>query len=303
MAFLYVQPCLRSLSADVGVDTTGLTSGTHHVVVTLLDAAGNSATVLDRDVVVSNAVAPTGGGMSGSGGASAGGASGALGGGGAQGAPNGTNASAQATLALGWKGARGARLSAPYGRSETVVGRLLAPGGAPIAGALVEASATPAYGGAHTASLASPVTAANGTFSLRLAGGVSSRTLTFAYRAHSGDAQPAATARLSLSVRAELRLSISPRVTSVGHRIRFSGRLLGGPYPHSGKLLVLEARSVPGPWIEFDVVRSGRGGRFHASYRFRLPGPAVYRFRAVSQPEGDYPYAHGTSNTVVVHER
>ena len=30
-AFLYVQPCLASVSADVGFDTTRLANGTHHL--------------------------------------------------------------------------------------------------------------------------------------------------------------------------------------------------------------------------------------------------------------------------------
>jgi hypothetical protein len=111
------------------------------------------------------------------------------------------------------------------------------------------------------------------------------------------------TASLALSVRAGLKLSITPRHSSVGHAIRFSGRLIGGPFPSSGKLVVLEARSKGGPWIEFHVVRANRAGRFRASYRFRLPGPQTYSFRAVSEAEGDYPYATGASAGVTVHER
>ena len=73
--------------------------------------------------------------------------------------------------------------------------------------------------------------------------------------------------------------------------------------PSAGKQLVLEARSPGSRWIQFKVVRTNRRGRFHASYRFRFPGPADYRFRAVSEPESDYPFAAGSSNVVAVHER
>jgi hypothetical protein len=66
---------------------------------------------------------------------------------------------------------------------------------------------------------------------------------------------------------------------------------------------VLEARSPGGAWIEFSVIRTGPRGRFHGSYRFRFPGPADYQFRAVSEPESDYPFAAGSSNVVGVHER
>ena len=73
--------------------------------------------------------------------------------------------------------------------------------------------------------------------------------------------------------------------------------------PPVGKQLVLEARSPGGPWIEFQVIRTNARGRFRASYRFKFPGPADYQFRAVSEPESDYPYATGASNVVAVHER
>ena len=82
------------------------------------------------------------------------------------------------------------------------------------------------------------------------------------------------TRTLTLSVRAGVSLAVTPRTTSVGRSIHFSGRLRGGPIPTGGKLLVLEARSPGGAWLEFDVIRSEARGRFHASYRFKFPGPA-----------------------------
>ncbi len=289
-AFLYVKPCVASLSSDVPLDTTRLTNGVHHLQVSVIDAAGNSAPVLDRNVMVANPVAP-GGTPAASAAAGAG-----------AGAPNGTPFSEQATLSVAWKGSHSARLSSAFGRTHVVTGRLTAPGGAPIAGAQIEVLATPAFAGAQAAAMASPRTAADGSFTLRVPGASSSRTLRFAYRAHLGDPLPVATRTLSLSVSAALRLSISPRTSSVGGRIFFSGRLLGGPVPQSGKLLVLEARSAGRSWIKFNVVRSDRRGGYRSSYRFRFAGPATYRFRVVSEPEADYPYASGASNQVKVLE-
>ena len=72
-AFLYVQPCLASVSADVPFDTTRVGNGAHHLIVSVIDAAGNAAPVLDRKITVANPGVP--------------------------GPANGTNASAQATLA------------------------------------------------------------------------------------------------------------------------------------------------------------------------------------------------------------
>ena len=163
--------------------------------------------------------------------------------------------------------------------------------------------AAPDYSGAAALAIAGPLTGPGGAFTLRVPAGVSSRTLRFAYREHVGDALPVATRTLTLNVRAGLSLAVAPRISSIGRSIRFSGRLLGGPVPASGKLLVLEARAAGGPWIEFKVVRSDVRGRFHAGYRFRFAGPADYQFRVRSEPESDYPFGAGASNVVAVHER
>ena len=58
-----------------------------------------------------------------------------------------------------------------------------------------------------------------------------------------------------------------------------------------------------GSWIEFKVIRADVHGRFRASYRFRLGGPARYQFRVLSEAESDYPFAAGSSNVIVVRER
>lgn len=279
-AFLYVQPCLASVSADVAFDTTSVADGVHHLVVSVIDAAGNAAPVLDRTIAIDNPLPP-----------------------GAPGPPNGANASADASMSVRWGATRKPLLVSGFGRAQSASGRLTAPGGVPIAGAAVEVSETPAYAGARSVAIGGVRTDASGSFHVRLPAGVSSCTLRFAYRAHIGDALPAVTRTLRLSVRAGIALSVSPHTTSVGRTIVFRGRLRGGPVPASGKQLVLEARSPGSAWIEFDVVRTDTHGRYHASYRFKFPGPADYTFRVRSEPESDYPYTAGSSNVVAVHER
>ena len=59
-AFLYVQPCPRTEGVDVGFDTTAVPNGAHHLLVTVVDPAGNSAPVLDKEIDVENPVPPTG---------------------------------------------------------------------------------------------------------------------------------------------------------------------------------------------------------------------------------------------------
>lgn len=278
-AFLSPQPCEQSLSADVGFDTTRVNNGAHHLVVSVTDAAGNAVAVLDRTITVANPLPP-----------------------GIPGPPNGGNASSQATVAVAWKGSRSERITVGYGHAETILGQLTAPGGAPITGAQIEVLATPSYAGAKPATLASPLTGADGRFAIRLPAGVSSRTLSFAYRSHLGDALPAVTRTLTLGVRAGIALTIAPRTASVGRTIHFHGRLRGGPVPHDGKQLILEARSPRGRWIEFDVIRTDSRGRYHASYTFKFPGPANYQFRVRSEPESDYPFLAGASRAIGVHE-
>jgi hypothetical protein len=246
----------------------------------VIDAAGNAATVLDRQITVSNPPPP-----------------------GVPGPANGTTASDEAKLSVAWKGTGKERITRSYGRSETVEGRLTGPGGVPISGALIDLLATPAYVGAKPVTMASPRTGKEGRFSVRLSRGISSRTLRFAYRSHLGDALPAATGTLALQVQAGIALSIAPRTASVGRSIFFRGRLLGGPIPAGGKQLVLEARSPGSSWIEFDVIQTDAHGRYHASYRFKFPGPAEYQFRVRSEPESDFPFAGGSSNVVGVQER
>jgi hypothetical protein len=333
-AFLYTQPCPAALSVDLPFDTTTLANGSHDLLVSVLDAAGNATTVLDRKITVANSATPAGGtgepgsngsGSNGSNGAGATGANGAgssgagsnsstgpnagtagsSGAAAATGPANGENASDRATLTAVWRGHSGERLSGAYGVARTVEGRLTAPGGVPIANAQIEVGELPSDSGAKARALPTPHTGAAGRWSLVLPRGSSSADLRFAYRDRLGAATPVATRTLTLSVNAGVELRIAPRVASADGEIRFAGRLLGGPIPVGGKQLVLEARSPGGHWVEFHVIRGrgGDGGRFGYDYRFHLPGPVRYQFRVRCEAEADYPFAAGNSNVVEVFER
>ena len=298
-AFLYLKPCAPSVSADVSLDTTALANGTHHVVAAVTDAAGNSTVVLDRVMAVSNPV-PSPGPVTTTSNAPPS----------PQNSPapqpqptNGANATALASLSARWSSSSKPALRSRYGRAQTVIGRLLAPSGAPISGALIEASITPSDQGAHGAALASVRTAADGTFRLRLPARAPSSTIALVYRSVLSSAVPSATAALALIVPAGLTLRVAPRVSHVGGRIRFRGILHGGPIPPGGKQLVLQASSPGSRWRTFEAITTDRRGRYRASYRFRFPGHVTYRFRAVCPGEADYPFARGASNVVRVRER
>jgi hypothetical protein len=331
-AFLYLQPCAASLDADIPFDTTTLTDGTHHLVVTVTNAAGNSTVALDRKVTVSNHPStanpqqPTG---EESGGDTNGGppaepspqptAGGGAGGGETNSspsppspasqlaAPNGTSASGGATLQVRWSTTAKTALAGGYGRAQTVVGQLTAPNGAPIGGALLQVLSTPGYEGARTIVLPDVRTAADGSFRLRLPAALPSSRLAFGYTSRAGLAVPDVTAGLTLTVPASLRLEVTPRTSHVGGTIVFGGTLHGAPLPPGGKQIVLEARpggaGAHSPWRQFQVRATRAHGRYRATYRFRLPGPIVYEFRAVSPAEADFPYGAGVSNVVRVRER
>jgi hypothetical protein len=314
-AFLYLQPCLPSLNTDLPFDTTALSDGSHHLVVSVTDAAGNSTVALDRRITVANhplastppQQTPTPSQPS---------LEGQVPAGTAKNEPslqtnpapqlqsdNGANASAGATLLVRWSATARASLNGAYGHAQTAVGRLAAPNGAAIAGAAVQVLLRPSFQGASTRLLSTAHTAASGSFRVRLPAGTPSSQLTFTYSSHPGQAVPDVSAELELTVPARLTLKVSPRSSHQGGRIAFSGTLFGAPLPHGGKQLVLEARTARGSWRQFQVLSTLGHGRYRAGYRFRLAGPITYQFRAVSPKEADFPFARGSSNIVQVRER
>lgn len=288
--FVTPRPCpLRINDLALDVDTARLPQGRHEVRVALEDAAGNRTVIFGpvvRMIAANGAIGP-GSDLS------------------LRGAANGEGASDDARLTAHW-GRRGARtrLVSRFGRSHVVRGRLRTADGTPVARAVLDViSRTTAVDARTLAKRNGPVTGADGRWSLVLPRNVSSRDVTFRYRSHVGDTIPTATASVRLRVRAGLRLAIHPRVARRGQTIRFAGRLLGGPLPRGGKQIVLVARARRGPWLRFNVIRTGTHGRFRATYRFQQPGAVQYRFRALSRAEAAYPYLAGGSNVVTVVKR
>jgi hypothetical protein len=284
------QPCpLRIDNGSLDIDSTKLPQGQHTIRVLLEDAAGNRTPIYGpvvRRIATDGAIGP--------------GSDPAL-----RGAANGDGASDQARLSAHW-GKRGQRtlLVSRFGRTHVVRGRLRTQDGAPIANATIDVvSKTTANNARELVKRGGPRTRSDGSWYLVLPRRASSRDLSFRYRSHANDTIPSATAAVRLRVRAGVRLAIRPRVAVRGQVIRFSGRLLGAPLPRGGKQIVLMARASRGGWVRFNVVRSGAGGRFHATYRFQQSGAARYRFRALSLAEAAYPYIAGGSNTVTVRKR
>jgi hypothetical protein len=293
-------PLTESVS-EFALNTAALKDDSYTVNLTVTDAAGNTAS--DSLGTITVAGSPSGG-STGSTASSATdvaigpGSPAAL-----RGAANGANASDRTTLTAHWARTPKGSFTSRYGVRERITGRLTTAAGQPISGALLDVYATPGYQGARASLSAVGVhTGPAGEWSLTLPPDVSSCVLRLVYYSHVNDTVPAATATLTLRVHAGLTLRVTPHGASVGRRIYFSGVLHGTPIPPGGKQLVLEASSG-GQWVQFNTIRTDARGRYHASYRFRYPGPVTYRFRVLSRYEADFPFLDGTSSSIAVHER
>ena len=289
--WLYAQPCPASLGVSIPVDTTPFANGPHDLRVTLTDAAGNVADVLDRTISTANA------GVAGSGSA----ATNASGGSPTSGVgrrANGTGACATAhvTAAIG----AGATAHVGLPGAATLRGTLTC-GTRPVSGAVLDVSITRR---AATAAAAEVQTDQSGRYKLVLRSGPS-RDITVTYRAFSDATQPTATASARLDVTPTIKLSVKPGRVRNGQTITYSGQVLGGYIPASGLPLDVEYRDGQ-RWRIFDTTRAARAkaGRFTYRYTFkRTTQPIIYTFR-VAIPAGGvsgYPYAVTGSKPQSVH--
>lgn len=294
-AFLSAQPCPSTANGRVSLDTTKLSNGAHHLLVEVTNAAGNATAVLSKTIEVANGSDQNAGSSQQTASSPSAGQSSAT-------QPNGTPASADPALSVRWKQTRSTTLTGAFDKAQTITGRLTAPSGSPIADATIDLTARKSYGGAPSIALGSATTNAQGDFSFRLGKQSSSERIELSYSPTLGG-QPVVSQTLALRVPAAVKLNVTPGSVGAGETIRLQGRILGTPIPPAGKQVVLEARSKGSSWLQFLVLRSGRGGRFTGTHRFRLPGPVRYWFRAVCPEEADFPFATGSSNQVTVWER
>jgi hypothetical protein len=303
--FLYQVPCKTALSADVALDTTKLTDGSHTVRVEVDDAAGNTATVWSGTITTHNAEAPIsaqGGGLTGAtpptgatgatGPTGLAGATGPLGG---LDAANGTGACENATLSADFGSSTAIHVGLDKG--ATLTGALTCAGQG-VAGATIDLSITP-EGGRYGSTSAEVVTAGDGTFSYAFGAGPS-RTITLTYRAFADDPAPAASATAVLLVKPAISLTVLPTHTRNGHTITYRGRVYGGYIPAKG--LPLNIEYLDGKrWRAYDQTRArGKSGTFVYRYTFkRTTIPIIYTFRVAIPGDGvtGYPYEAAASRS------
>jgi hypothetical protein len=270
-AFLYMQPCLKSLTAGVWFDTTKVGNGMHHLIVSVSDAAGNTATVLDRSILVENKSR----------------------------GPCNAECDEHAVLHAAKPLLLGRTLTRRYANSGiTLTGQLVDGAGSPMKGAVVELDQEASYLAARGVLVATTTTDTNGRWRLRVPKGPS-RVLTVGYRSHADDPTFAAQLQYRETVGAGVRLS-APRHARAGATFTFRGSLAGGYVPREGVLASLEIYYA-GAWREIALLRTNRHGAFAYRYTFAAIGPATYRFRATVPHTIAYPFATASSASRYIH--
>ena len=179
-------------------------------------------------------------------------------------------------------------------------GLLMTTQGIPLAGQTVRILAAADNGGGSFAEAARARTTDDGQWHAQLPAGPS-RVIRVVYEGSSTLLPSAGTARTF--VPAGVHLRIAPTKTHWGATIKIVGQALGGYVPASGEVLFLRLR-YKGKQIEVAHVRTGRDGRFQASYTFLGgSGGATYPFWVTTVPESDYPFTAGSSRRILVSVR
>ena len=255
-------------------NTSTVANGEHRVALRIIDAAGNTQTVDDHAVTVTNPSMP--------------------------GAPVGIEppvcSQAAGTHAKITTTAKHHVLVAGYRRRARMSGKLLGARNVPVAGATVEVLTRPAIGGTKFSTLGHVTTRANGEFRLTLPAGVS-RTVCLRYHPLPGGVYTAALSAIE-QVRAGVTLAVRPHDVESNGTIILAGSVLGGYISGAGKVVELQVLYL-GSWRVFQTVRSEPTGHFTSFYSF-LGGLGKFAFRARVRGENDYPYALGYSRPVKV---
>ena len=276
------QPCPTETAVHAELHTALLADGTHTVTVEVEDAAGDVSTVYTGTVIAANdpvspvLITPAVD----------------------RGALNGDPASESAILAVATKQPR--TFTRAQARSAvTLTGRLTDPAGAPIAGALLQLTQQ-VVGSPTPSAVASTTTNSTGAWTLKVPKGAS-RLLRVAYYSHLLDTVPAAALAFHERVKAAVSLT-APRRVRGEQLFAFTGHLAGGYIPSGGESIQMEIL-YNGRWRTIEVLPTNGRGRWTYPYVFTLRAGPSYLFRAVTVPNGSYPFLANKSDEVRVRVR
>jgi hypothetical protein len=188
-------------------------------------------------------------------------------------------------------------LRVPFGKKAVVRGSLTTATGSAIVGAEVTVLRRLTIAGAEYTAEGAVRTGSSGAFKYTVPAGAG-RTLDFHY---AGDSTyKHSDEQVTLRVPASASIKASRHSARNGQRVRFSGKLLGRPYPAKGKILDLQA-FYRNKWRTFATPRAGRNGVWGFTYRFGATrGSVLYRFRIHVRATSDYPYDPAYSGAVPV---
>lgn len=261
--------CPPSDSDTLAVDTRAVPNGSHGFSLRVTDAAGNVRVVQgERAVEIANEEPAQ--------------------------APN----ALRYAITASFKGTSRRTLTVPYGSRVSLRGRLAEGPGAAAAGIPIQVLERADRRGTRERPTRTVTTKPDGSFAIGLATSRPSRVIRLAYRP-AGAAQVVSRA-LTLRVIGASRVKASLR----GRIVRFSGRVLGAPFPKGGKRVQMEGRSPGSAWTPFQSLRTDRKGRFSGTYRLRVRRPGVVlKVRAVVPREAGYGYLASRSRPVTLRVR
>jgi hypothetical protein len=185
-----------------------------------------------------------------------------------------------------------------YGKGATIRGTLKGANGQPVGGADVRILVRDARLGAVYVDRGGVTTGADGRFRVGVPAG-SSRLFRLSYRAYKGDDNFAARSTATLNVRARISARGPRRVRRHGVA-KFTGRLVGRPFPRLGVTLDLQIFQPGRGWRVFATTRTRKSGGFTVRYHFQRASRGRFTFRLRLRPNDAYPYARGVSGRMRV---
>ena len=188
--------------------------------------------------------------------------------------------------------------TASYGKGATIRGTLKGANGQPVSGGDVRILVREARLGAQYVDRGGVTTGPDGRFVFPVPAG-SSRVLRLAYRAYLGDDAYATRSTSTLNTRARISARGPKHVRRHGVA-KFSGRLVGRPFPPRGITVDLQIFQPGVGWRVFGNARTRKSGTFTVRYHFQRASRGRFTFRIRLRPNDAYPYSRGVSRRMRV---
>lgn len=185
------------------------------------------------------------------------------------------------------------------GKAVSIRGSLKTREGAPIAGAVIDVTATSVGGSASgVAPLGFTRTTSKGAFKFKVKP-KGARNITFSFRPSSSSQSTSAASMLLRQ-----RLSLSARRSKArlrrGQKLKISGRLSGAAASAVGAPVTIQVRNGS-RWQTVATVSAGKGGKYVWIHRFtKVTRPTLFTFRAAVKASGTWPWKSKTSSSVKV---